>query len=146
MPTTRRSRTVHAAPDAVWRVVGDPNHLPRWWPKVQRVENVDEGSFTKVFGTSKGRPVRADFKVLSADPPRERRWLQIVEDTPFERIMTEAVERAAVSPAPDGGGAVVTLETRQKLRGLSKLGSFLVKRATRKQLDEALDELERIVR
>ena len=146
MPTTRRSRTVPAAPDAVWRVVGDPNHLPRWWPKVQRVENVDDSGFTKVFGTSKGRPVRADFRVLDADPPRMRRWLQVVDDTPFERIMSEAEERADVAAAPDGSGAVVTLQTRQKLRGLSKLGSFLVKRATRRQLDEALDTLERIVR
>jgi uncharacterized protein YndB with AHSA1/START domain len=144
MPTTRRSRTVPAAPEAVWRVVGDPNHLPRWWPKVQRVENVDAGGFTKVFGTSKGRPVRADFRVVDTDPPRMRRWLQLVEDTPFEKIMSEAEERADVEPAADG--AVVTLETRQTLRGLSKLGSFLVKRATRRQLDEALDALERIVR
>ena len=25
-----------------WRVAGDANHLPRWWPRVQRVENVTE--------------------------------------------------------------------------------------------------------
>jgi uncharacterized protein YndB with AHSA1/START domain len=145
MPTTRRSRTVDAAPDAVWRVVGDPNHQPRWWPKVQRVESVQEDSFTKVFGTSKGRPVRADFQVVDIDPPRMRRWRQVVDDTPFERIMTEAEERATVEPSADGA-SVVTLETWQKLRGLSKLGGFLVKRATRRQLDEALDGLERIVR
>jgi uncharacterized protein YndB with AHSA1/START domain len=145
MPTTRRSRTVPAAPDAVWRVVGDPNHQPRWWPRVQRVESVQEDGFTKVFGTSKGRPVRGDFKIADTDPPRTRRWVQVVEDTPFERIITEAEERATVAPAADGG-SVVTLETWQKLRGLSKLGGFLVRRATGKQLDEALDALERIVR
>jgi carbon monoxide dehydrogenase subunit G len=145
MPTTRRSRTVPAAPEAVWRVVGDPNHLPRWWPKVQRVEAVDPGAFTKVFGTSKGRPVRADFRVAEAEAPRRRRWVQVVQDSPFERIMSEADESAAVEDGP-GGGAVVTLEMRQRLRGLSKLGGFLVKRATRKQLDEALDALERILR
>jgi uncharacterized protein YndB with AHSA1/START domain len=144
MPTTRRSRTVQAAPEAVWRVVGDPNHLPRWWPKVQRVESVDAKAFTKVFGTSKGRPVRADFRIAEVEPPRRRRWVQVVQDSPFERIMSEAEESAVVEAAD--GGAVVTLAVRQRLRGLSKLGGFLVRRATRRQLDEALDALERLVR
>jgi carbon monoxide dehydrogenase subunit G len=143
MPQTRRSRTLQAAPDAVWRVVGDPNHLPRWWPKVQRVENVDAHAFTKVFGTSKGRPVRADFRIAEVEAPRTRRWVQVVQDSPFERIMSEAEESAVVEAA--GGSTVVTLVMRQKLRGLSKLGGFLVRRATRRQLDDALDALERLV-
>ena len=144
MPTTRRSRTLPAAPDDVWRVVGDPNHLPRWWPKVQRVEGVDAHAFTKVFGTSKGRPVRADFRVAEVEAPRRRRWVQVVEGSPFERILLSAEEVAVVEQG--GDGTTVTLETRQKLRGLSKLGGFIVRRATRRQLDEALDALERIVR
>jgi carbon monoxide dehydrogenase subunit G len=144
MPTTRRSRTLPAGPDAVWRVVGDPNHLPRWWPKVQRVEGVGDAGFTKVFGTSKGRPVRADFRVAEVEAPRRRRWIQVVEGSPFERILLAAEEVAVVEPGADG--TRVTLETRHKLRGLSKLGGFLVRRATRKQLDEALDGLERVVR
>ena len=36
----RRSRTVAAPVDDVWRIVRDPYHLPRWWPKTQRVEGV----------------------------------------------------------------------------------------------------------
>jgi carbon monoxide dehydrogenase subunit G len=144
MPTTRRSRTLPVGPDAVWRVVGDPNHLPRWWPKVQRVEGVDDAGFTKVFGTSKGRPVRADFRVAEAEAPRRRRWVQLVEGSPFERILLSAEEIAVLEP--DADGTRVTLETRQKLRGLSKLGGFLVRRATGKQLNEALDGLERVVR
>jgi carbon monoxide dehydrogenase subunit G len=144
MPTTRRSRTVQASPDEVWRVVGDPSHLPRWWPKVQRVEGVDAGAFTKVFGTSKGRPVRGDFRIAESDAPRRRRWVQVVEGSPFERILVSAEELAVVEPGSEG--TRVTLEARQKLRGLSKFGGFLVRRATRKQLDEALDALERVVR
>jgi carbon monoxide dehydrogenase subunit G len=134
---------VAAAPDAVWRVVGDPNHLARWWPKVQRVERVESGGFTKVFVTKNGRPVRADFTVAHDDAPRARRWAQVVDDTPFERILVSSEEAAIVEPAE--AGATVTLEVRQKLRGIGKLGGFLVRRATRRQLDEALDGLERIV-
>ena len=38
MPTTRRSRTFAAEPNRVWSIVGDAHHLPRWWPRVERVE------------------------------------------------------------------------------------------------------------
>ena len=140
MPTTRRRRTVHAPPDEVWRVVGDPMHQPRWWPKVTRVEGVQAGSFTRVYATSKGKPVRADFHVTEVDEPRRRRWTQVLEGTPFERFMSAAEEVVVLEPSHDG--TIVKLEVRQKLRGLSRFGGFLVKRATRRQLDEALDALE----
>jgi uncharacterized protein YndB with AHSA1/START domain len=143
MPTARRSRTVQASPEAVWRVVGDPNHQPRWWPRVKRVEAVEEGAFTRVYGTSKGRTVRVDFVLIEDDPPRARRWEQVVPGSPFERLLHAS--QTAVAVAPDGGGARVTLEVSQRLRGMSKLGGWMVRRATRKQLDEALDGLETLV-
>ncbi|HEX8208215.1 MAG TPA: SRPBCC family protein, partial [Solirubrobacteraceae bacterium] len=64
MPTTRRSRVLDAAPDRVWRVVGDVHHMPRWWPKVRRVEAVAGGRFTQVLRTTKGKDVRADYPVV----------------------------------------------------------------------------------
>lgn len=145
MPTARRTRTLHAAPDSVWRIVGDPNHLSRYWPKVERVEGSDGAGFTKVFMTKSGRAVRADFAVVEVDAGgRRRRWAQLIEDTPFERVLVSSEEVARVEPA-DGGAARVTLETRQKLRGLGKLGGFLAKRGAARQLDEALDGLERLL-
>jgi uncharacterized protein YndB with AHSA1/START domain len=143
MPTARRTRTVPAPPEAVWRVVGDPTHQPRWWPKVTRVEAVQPGAFTRVYATAKGKPVRADFHVTDVDEPRRRRWTQVLAGTPFERFMSAAEEVVVLEPTHDG--TIVTLEVRQKLRGLSRFGGFLVKRATRRQLDEALDALERLV-
>ncbi len=38
--------------------------MPRWWPGVGRMEGVEEDRFTQVFKTKKGRPVRADFRVV----------------------------------------------------------------------------------
>ena len=38
MPTTRRTRTIAAPPDELWSTIADPYHLPRWWPRVDRVE------------------------------------------------------------------------------------------------------------
>jgi carbon monoxide dehydrogenase subunit G len=55
-----------------------------------------------------------------------------------------SAEEVAVIEAGEHG-TIVTLEVRQKLRGLSRFGGFMVKRATRQQLDEALDSLERVV-
>ena len=69
MPTTRRSLHVTSEPDAVWKVVADPHHLPRWWPRVARMEGVDDDRFTEVLLTKKGRPVRADFRLVDSVAP-----------------------------------------------------------------------------
>ena len=144
MPTARRSRTFSATPEQVWAVVGDPLHQARWWPKVSRVEAVQAGAFTRVYATTKGKPIRADFHVTEISEPVRRVWTQRVEGTPFERFMREAEELVIVEPA--GEGTVITVEVRQKLRGISRFGGgFLFRRATRRSLDEALDALERVV-
>ena len=144
MPTTRRSRTVAAPPGRVWRVVGDPHHLPRWWPNVERVEAVDRRGFTQVMRTAKGRTVRADFRVLETTAPARHRWVQEIEGTPFEGFLAQA--ETAVEVEPDGDGSRVTITARQKLRGMSRVGGgFLLKRATRRRLDEALDGLESVL-
>ena len=43
--------------------------MPRWWPGVERMEGVEADRFTQVFKTKRGRPVRADFRVLRSEPP-----------------------------------------------------------------------------
>ena len=141
MPTTTRERTIEAPPDEIWAVVDDPHHLPRWWPRVQRVEGVDPDRWTQVFVTRKGKPVRADYFVSASERLRLRTWEQELEDSPFERLMDEAVTEIRLEPA--AAGTSVTLEVRQKLRGFARFGWFLVKRANRRVLDEALDGLER---
>jgi uncharacterized protein YndB with AHSA1/START domain len=140
VPRTRRSRTFPVAVDELWRTVGDPHHLPRWWPRVARVENVDEGAFTEVLKTDKGRSVRADFRVEASEPPTRRRWSQQVENTPFERILKTSCTEVRLEPA--GTGTKVVLELDQSLRGLALFGGFMVRRAARRQLDEALDGLQ----
>jgi uncharacterized protein YndB with AHSA1/START domain len=140
MPTARRSRTVAAPPERVWGTVGDPHHLPRWWPRVQRVEGVTDEHFTEVLGTDDGRSVRADFRVVASQAPERRAWEQELAGTPFERLFTAA--STEVSLTPEAAGTRVTLVVRQQLRGTARLGGFMVRRATRKVLDEALATLE----
>src|SRR5947209_20593828 len=107
MPSARRERTLAAAPEAVWRIVSDPHHMPRWWPGVQRVESVDADRFTQVFISSRGRPVRADFRVLASEPLQRRVWEQEVEGTPFERVLQAA--RTEIELSPVSGGTRVTI-------------------------------------
>jgi ribosome-associated toxin RatA of RatAB toxin-antitoxin module len=148
MPTTRRSRMIDAPAERVWELVSDAHHMPRWWPGVSRVEGVDRDRFTQVHMTKKGRGIRLDFDVLESRAPGNgaagvRRFEQEVIGTPFERVLTAAVTSIVVTPAePDG--SLVELALEQRLRGSSKLGGFMLRRAARARLDEALENLERI--
>ncbi|MHB8658983.1 MAG: SRPBCC family protein [Solirubrobacteraceae bacterium] len=142
MATARRSRTIAAAPEKVWVVIEDPHHMPRWWPGVARMEGVDAERFTQVHLTKKGKPVRVDFSVLVSEGPWRRIWEQEIPGTPFERVLSASVIEIALEP--QDGATKVTLEQRQKLRGYSRTGAFLLRRATRQRLDEALDGLARI--
>ena len=128
----------------MWRVVGDPYHLPRWWPKVERVEAVAGERFTELLRAKSGRGIRADFRVAERRKEKLLRFTQELENTPFERVLAEAETTIAIEPAPDGR-TTVSLALRQRMRGLSRLGGFMVRRATRKILDEALDGLEATV-
>ncbi|HTX30002.1 MAG TPA: SRPBCC family protein [Solirubrobacteraceae bacterium] len=151
MPTVRRSKTVSAPPDRVWQVVADPHHMPRWWPLVKRMEGVSGDEFTQVLTTRKGRSVRADFRVLASEPPDSgdgsagrRVWEQETEGTPFERVLGEAITEIVVEPA--GGATRVTISLTQRLRGYSRTGGFMLRRATRKRLGDALEGLEELFR
>jgi uncharacterized protein YndB with AHSA1/START domain len=148
-----RSRVIKAAPKEIWAVLEDPHHFPRWWPGVVRVEGVSEHGWTHVHTTKKGRAVRIDYRLLDSEPPDaasgiagRRSWEQEISGTPFERVLNEAITEVVVESADaDGrGGSLITIAQRQKLRGYSKTGAWMLRGATKKKLDEALDGLTRI--
>lgn len=143
MPTIRRSRTVWATTEEVWAIVGDPHHMPRWWPRVKRVEAVDDGAFTQVLTTNKGASVRADFLVIASEEPSRRRWAQELAGSPFERIL--AVSETEIRLEPDGERTRVVVSRDQRLRGIARFGAIMVNRASARQLDEALSGLEALV-
>jgi uncharacterized protein YndB with AHSA1/START domain len=152
VPRTRRTRTIAAPVQEVWEIVRDPHHLPRWWPRVERVEDVSAGAFTEVMRTSKGRVVRADFERVRADEDeRALSFSQRVEGTPFARVLRSAetqIQLAAVSSQDEllaAGATEVTIEVRQALSGFfPRFGGFMVGRAAAATIEEALDGLERI--
>jgi uncharacterized protein YndB with AHSA1/START domain len=136
----RRSATIAASPAEVWRTVADPHQLPRWWPRVERVEGVDGRGFTEVLRSDKGALVRADFRIARRDKPRLVVWSQELEGTPFARLLR--VSDTRITLEPDGDGATrVELRLEQRLQGVSRLGGFLVRRAAARQLGGALGAL-----
>ena len=144
MPTASRSRVIAAPLAELWELIGDPHHLPRWWPRVERIEDVEGDAFTEVMKTAKGKLVRADFRVLSSDASAHAvTWEQQLEDTPFARLLSEA--RTHVALVPVERGTQVTIELDQRLSGFfPRFGAFMVRRAALATVDEALDGLERI--
>lgn len=146
MPRVARRRRLDASPGAVWSVVSDPYHLPRWWPRTQRVENVAAGegkgrTWTQVLETRDGRGVRADYRCVSAASPERYIFEQLIADTPFERILRSS--RTEIRLAPGKPGTEVTIQVEQRLRGLSRLGGFMMRRAIARTVTEALAGLER---
>jgi hypothetical protein len=95
-----------------------------------------------VLLTKRGRPVRADFHLIVSEPPWRRAWEQEVVGTPFERVLDEAITEIVLEPVD--GGTQVTIAQRHKLRGYSRTGGLLVRRATKGKLREALEGLERV--
>src|SRR4051794_41890528 len=129
MPTTRRTRTLGVTPKEVWNVVCDPYHLPRWWPRIERVEDVGRRRWTEVMRTEKGRAVRLDQRLDASEAMRLRHWKQELTRSPFERGLAEA--GTAGRPQPAGGGAGGTLQVRPRLKGASPPGGLMFRRARR---------------
>jgi uncharacterized protein YndB with AHSA1/START domain len=169
MPTARASRRIAAPVEQLWTVVSDPHHLPRWWPRVTRVEDVREGAFTEVMKTKKGKTVRADFELVGIDEAAQTvRWDQLIEGTPFAAALASSETEVRLVPAGAGDGSRtagtfgtdVTIELRQEMSGGRAIkpgrgprsfgrvnpswGARLVRKAAQATIEDALEGLERI--
>ena len=147
MPRVTRRRHISAAPDQVWALVSDPYNLPRWWPKTGRVESVDvkpggkRSQWTKVLETAEGRGVRADYRCIGSTAGERYAWEQQLEGTPFAKHLRSS--KVEIRLRADEAGTAVALSSEQVLRGLSRLGSPMMRGGQRRILDEALNGLER---
>ncbi len=164
MQTARASRTIAAPFEDVWRIVSDPYHLPRWWPRVERVEDVADGAFTEVMRTKAGKTVRADFDLLRTDEGAGTVvWEQRLAGTPFAGVLSHSQTELHVAGGTGSGGSEVTIEMRQELSGRAvepgpigsgvpklprrrtpSLGGWMLRRAAGRIIKEALDGLEQI--
>ncbi len=146
MPTVTRSRAIPAPPERVWELLADPHNLPRWWPGTVRVEDVEgrpgarRSRFTQVLSTRQGKPVRADYRCAESTERERLLWSQQLEGTPFAEFLREASVELRL--APRGAGTEVTIEGRRRLRGLSRLGAPMMRRATGRTLAGVLAGIE----
>jgi uncharacterized protein YndB with AHSA1/START domain len=147
MPRVTRRRTIDAPLDEIWRLVSDPYSLPRWWPRVGRVENVEQkgsgrrSQWTKVLETSEGRGVRADYRCVSSAEGERYVWEQELEGTPFGRHLRSS--RIEIGLRERDDGTEVNIVSAQALRGMSRMGSPMMRRGQGAILEEALDGIER---
>jgi uncharacterized protein YndB with AHSA1/START domain len=143
-----RRRTLEAPVPEVWKLVSDPYALPRWWPRVSRVEDVDtraggrRSQWTKVLETNHGRGVRADYRCLSSAVNERYVWEQQLENSPFAKHIKFSRVEIEMHAAADGETRVV-MTSQQTMRGMSRLGGWLMRKGQRDILDGALDGLER---
>lgn len=148
MPRVTRRRTVEAPVPEVWKLVSDPYALPRWWPRVSRVEDVDQRSggrrsqWTKVLETQHGRGVRADYRCVSSAAPERYVWEQQLEGSPFAKHLKDSRVEIELHAAGEGETRVV-MTSQQTMRGMSRLGGLLMRKGQRDILDGALDGIER---
>lgn len=146
MPRVTRKRTIAAPVADVWRLVSDPHSLPRWWPRTGRVENVElksagrRSQWTKVLQTAEGRGVRADFRCLSSAEGERYVWEQQLEGTPFAKHLRSS--QIEIGLRPDENGTRVSIASVQTLKGLSRMGSPMMRHGQATILDEALDGIE----
>lgn len=143
MATTRRSATFAGTRESLWATVGDPHHLPRWWPGVQRVEDVDPDGFTEVLESKRGnKTVRVAFAVVEQTEPQCCRWRRKFAGPPLERILRRAevtIELTSETTEPPATRVALTV---RELAGPGRFGT--VRRTTGEELDQALAELGRI--
>jgi uncharacterized protein YndB with AHSA1/START domain len=147
VPRVTRRRTVEAPVPEVWKLVSDPYALPRWWPRVSRVEDVDarqggrRSQWTKVLETQHGRGVRADYRCVSSAEPERYVWEQQLEGTPFAKHLKDSRVEIELHGASAGETRVV-MTSQQSMRGMSRLGGWMMRKGQRDILDSALDGLE----
>jgi uncharacterized protein YndB with AHSA1/START domain len=145
VPVVTEQTGLDAPLERIWDVVSDPYSLPRWWPRVKRVEEVSDQGWTMVLVSDRGKPIRADYTLQEARPMELLEWRQELVETPFERMLSASRIVIELERDDDAGATAVVLRSTERLRGLARLGSPMVRRATRKRLSQALEQLGELV-
>jgi hypothetical protein len=110
--------------------------------RIESVEGDGVGAqWTKVLGTAEGRGVRADYRCTESVEGERYGWEQQIPGTPFERHLRRSGVEIALKDEDEG--TAMSLTAIQSLRGLSRLGSPMMRRGQGALLDEALDGIER---
>ncbi len=91
--------------------------------------------------TAEGRGVRADYRCLSSAENERYVWEQQLEGTPFARHLRSSQIEVGLREVADG--TRVDVSSVQVLKGMSRLGSPMMRRGQGEILEQALDGIER---
>lgn len=137
------TKVVDASPEELWRLISEGSRLVAWWPRAERAEDVQGGRFTLVLHSSRGVPIRTDWRVTASRREQLQRWEQELAGTPFAK----ALKRSAVEirlEATDDGRCRTTVSVERELVPRGFLAGLLGKRASRRQAGDALARLSRV--
>ena len=140
----RRERVLSATPAEVWGIVSDPSRLTAWWPGVSRVEEATAEAWTTVLVSPSGKSVRADYSLIEAEEPERVLWRHEVEESPFERLLSESTTEIALRPEGEAG-TLVRLTLDQRPRGWARFSPFQLRAAARRQAEGALEGLAELL-
>ncbi|MGE4427354.1 MAG: SRPBCC domain-containing protein [Solirubrobacteraceae bacterium] len=134
---------IDASVDDVWHLISDGRRIVAWWPKAERAEDVQGGRFTLVLRSSRGVPVRMDWRITEARRGRLLRLEQDIDGTPFARALGHS--RIEISlEGTDDGRCRASLRVERSLRQRGVGVGLLGRRASRRHARELLDRLERV--
>ncbi|MBF6620610.1 MAG: SRPBCC family protein [Patulibacter sp.] len=135
------SATVAASPADVWHLISEPSRAVSWWPHAERAEDVQGGRFTMVVRSSRGVPVRTDWRVAASRRDVRQRWEQDLAGTPFAAVLrSSAIE---IRLEPDGDGCLITVVVERELENRGLVARWLGRRASRRHAGDALARLSR---
>lgn len=105
--TIEREIYVDAAPEVVFEVVSDPDHVKQWWPDDARYEVVPGASGEIVFGDPDADGVVLSFTVVEAIPPRtfSFRWTHPAGEPP---VVGNSL-LVTFELTPSGGGTLLKM-------------------------------------
>lgn len=137
------SGTVAASTADVWHLISDPGRAVAWWPHAERAEDVDGGRFTFVVRSSRGVPVRIDWRVAASRRERVQRWEQDLAGTPFARVLKASAVEIRLEPA-DSDGCRITVAVERELVNRGLIAGWFGRRASRRHAGDALSRLSRL--
>jgi hypothetical protein len=94
-----------------------------------------------VLETNHGRGVRADYRCVSSAENERYVWEQQLENSPFAKHLRDSSVEIELHAA-DAGETRIVMTSSQTMRGMSRLGGWMMRRGQREILDGALDGLE----
>lgn len=137
------SGTVAATPADVWHLISDPGRAVAWWPHAERAEDVSGGRFTFVVRSSRGVPVRMDWRVAASRRERVQRWEQDLAGTPFARVLKASAVEIRLEPTDDDG-CRITVAVERELVNRGPIAGWFGRRASRRHAGDALSRLSRL--